>query len=58
MDLLIKYYEGQLIDADAKNFTNEHDELKPGKDQEVKLSSKANLKDEKVKPKKHLKPIL
>jgi|TARA_B110000285_G_C14617651_1_gene377731 N-acetyltransferase 10 len=23
MDLLIKYYEGQLIDADAKNFTNE-----------------------------------
>ena len=47
-----------MIDADAKNFTNELEELKPGKEQEVKISSKITLKDEKVKPKKHLKPIL
>ena len=32
LDMLIKYYEGQLIDADAANFTKEVNDLKPGKE--------------------------
>ena len=60
LELLLKYYEGELLDQDHVN-TEEADELKP-----KKPASKGNnqeeektpaLKDEKLKPKKHLKPI-
>lgn len=57
LDLLIKYYEGQLTDADAANITNEAEQFRPAKAAPFDLTG-ANIKDEKLKPKKHLKPIL
>jgi len=55
----MKYYEQQLTDMDNIQ-TNEAEELavkKPTKESEV-LVVKGTLQDEKIKPKKHLKPIL
>ena len=57
LDLLIKYYEGQLTDADAENITDEAEQFKPHQATPVELSG-APLTDERLKPKKHLKPIL
>jgi N-acetyltransferase 10 len=58
MELLLKYYEGQLIDSDNAN-TEEADELKPKKpSSKEEEKGQVGLKDEKLKPKKHLKPIL
>lgn len=58
LELLLKYYEGQLIDSDNAN-TDEADELKPKKPTNKNEEEKgSNLKEEKLKPKKHLKPIL
>lgn len=31
LDMLIKYYEGQLVDADAENITDEAEQFKPTK---------------------------
>ena len=58
LELLMKYYECELIDQDNAN-TDEADELKPQK-QGAKEEEKSQvaLKDEKLKPTKHLKPIL
>ena len=56
---MIKYYEGQLTDYDNIQ-TDEITELqkkKPTAEPIIEVSG-SNLKDEKVKPKKHLKPIL
>jgi hypothetical protein len=57
--LLLKYYECELIDSDNVT-TEEADELKPKKATSSKEEEKGSvgLKDEKLKPKKHLKPIL
>jgi len=57
LDLLIKYYEGQLLDADAENITNEAEQFKPSKPTPVDFSGE-RLQDEKLKPKKKMKPIL
>ena len=57
LDLLIKYYEGQLLDGDAENITDELQQFKPAKAEPVNISGEA-LHQEKLKPKKHLKPIL
>ena len=57
LDLLIKYYEGQLTDADAANITDEVEQLRPAKAAAVQMSD-SSLREEKLKPKKHLKPIL
>jgi hypothetical protein len=50
MELLTKYYEGQLLDADAATLTMEADQFKTTKP-EAEVSDK-------LKPRKHLKPIL
>ena len=57
--MLLKYYECELIDSDNVT-TEEADELKPKKATSSKEEEKGSvgLKDEKLKPKKHLKPIL
>lgn len=57
LDLLIKYYEGQLTDGDAANITDEAEQFRPAKATPVELSG-VNIKEEKLRPKKHLKPIL
>lgn len=59
IELLIKYYEQELLDNDNVQ-TDEADELRPKKpSKEPKEEEKqVALKDEKLKPKKHLKPIL
>ena len=57
LDMLIKYYEGQLTDADAQ-LTNEAEQFKPGKQAAAVEETKKGLTSEKLKPKKHLKPIL
>jgi len=54
---LIKYYEGQLTDADAETITDEAEQFKPERATPVQPSG-GSLTDEKLKPKKHLKPIL
>lgn len=51
MQLLSKYYEGQLIDADAAMLTVEADQFMSSKPTEPESSDK-------LKPRKHLKPIL
>jgi hypothetical protein len=51
MELLTKYYEGQLLDADAAVLTMEADQFKTTKTTEAEVSDK-------LKPRKHLKPIL
>lgn len=58
LDQLIKYYEGQILDADAENIVDEVEQFKPNAVVPVKISSSATLADEKIRPKKHLKPIL
>ena len=58
MELVLKYYQGELIDQDNV-VSDEADELKPSKkQQEPQMNDSTTLKDEKLKPKKHLKPIL
>ena len=57
LDLLIKYYEGQLLDADSENITNEAEQFKPAK-ASTTLDEDASLATEKLRPKKKLKPIL
>jgi N-acetyltransferase 10 len=57
LELLLKYYEQELIDHDHIQ-TDEADELRPKKPQAAELEKSIQLKDEKLKPKKHLKPIL
>jgi N-acetyltransferase 10 len=56
LELLIKYYEGQLTDADA-SITDEAAQFKPQKTPKPDMADLI-LKDEKLKPQKHLKPIL
>ena len=51
MELLTKYYEGQLLDADAAVLTMEADQFKTTKTTEAEVSDK-------LKPRTHLKPIL
>ena len=56
MELLLKYYEGALV-----NFDNiKTDELKDlnSKASSTKTSSEKGLADEKIKPKKKIAPIL
>ena len=57
MDQLIKYYEGQLVDFDSIK-TDELLEMKKKVKDANKDSSDKVLKDEKLKPKKHVAPIL
>lgn len=56
LEMVVKYYEGQLQDSD--NIKN--DELKDmkGKEAPTKLKEDKSLLDEKIKPKKHVLPIL
>lgn len=56
LELLVKYYENELIDADHI-ITDEIEEVKAKKIQKEEIKG-TSLKDEKLKPKKHLKPIL
>jgi len=56
LELLIKYYEGQLVDFDNIK-TDELKDMKSKMKQAEKAKEKA-LKDEKLKPKKHVVPIL
>lgn len=56
LELLIKYYEGQLVDFDNIK-TDELKDMKNKMKQAEKAKEKA-LKDEKLKPKKHVVPIL
>ena len=56
MELLLKHYEGQLVDFDNIK-TDELEEMK-GRGQHAKASSDKGLMDEKIKPKKHIQPIL
>lgn len=56
MELLLKHYEGQLVDFDNIK-TDELQEMK-GRGQQPKASSDKGLMDEKIKPKKHIQPIL
>lgn len=58
LELLLKYYEGQLIDVDNVQ-TEEVEELKPKKTPKADPTGGAvSIREEKIKPKKHLKPIL
>jgi N-acetyltransferase 10 len=58
MELLTKYYEQELIDHDNVQ-TEEADELKPNKvTSKEEEKTVVGLREEKLKPKKHLKPIL
>ena len=54
LELLIKYYEGELLDND-NIVTVEGKELFKNNNEE---SKSADIKNEKLKPKKNLKPIL
>jgi len=56
LELLIKYYEGQLVDFDNIK-TDELKDMKSKMKQAAKAQEKV-LKDEKLKPKKHVVPIL
>lgn len=49
---LYKYYEGKLIDADSANLTVEADQFK------LQKQEPASTDGNKLKPRKHLKPIL
>lgn len=55
LHLLEKYYEGELIDADCAELTDERDQFKHLAKEE---KGGKGLSVEKLKPKKHLKPIL
>jgi hypothetical protein len=57
MELLMKYYEQELIDQDNIQ-TDEADDLKPKKASNKEEEKSVGLREEKLKPKKHLKPIL
>lgn len=53
--MILKYYEGQLQDSD--NLKN--DELKDMRKKEAtKQKEEKSLLEEKIKPKKHVQPIL
>jgi N-acetyltransferase 10 len=54
--LLINYYQRRLVDFDNIK-TDESEELR-GLGPESGLEKEGNLKEEKVKPKKNIKPIL
>jgi hypothetical protein len=53
MELLIKYYEGQLLDQDNIKF-DEVKEMKTKISNSNKQNNETSLRDEKIKPKKHL----
>ena len=59
MELLMKHYEGQLVDFDNIKTDELHEMKNRNADQQSKTSGKG-LADEKIKPKKkeHIKPIL
>jgi N-acetyltransferase 10 len=57
LELLMKYYEQELIDQDNVQ-TDEADELRPKKVSKQEEDKEVALISEKLKPKKHLKPIL
>lgn len=57
LELLVKYYEGQLTDYDNIQ-ADEADEFQKKKPTDLVKIEGSSLKEEKVKPKKHLKPIL
>lgn len=57
MELLIKYFENQLVDFDNVQ-TDELEEMKLKKKAPAPETSKKSSKEEKIKPKKNLKPIL
>ena len=57
LELLLKYYQGHLVDHDNIKV----DELKEMKEKVKKAKAAESgkpLKEEKIKPKKHLQPIL
>jgi len=56
LEQLLKYYEGQLIDFDNIK-TDEQQEMK-NRAQNHKTSESKSLTEEKIKPKKHVLPIL
>ena len=58
LDLLIKYYEGQLFDADSEKITEETEQFKPTAAAAPLTTPNTSLAEEKLKPKKHMKPIL
>lgn len=51
IELLTKYFEGALVDFDRAN-TDEMEEIQP------KEKQSSSLTEEKIKPRKNLKPIL
>lgn len=57
IELLIKYFEGQLVDFDNIKI-DEQMEMKNKKQTQVETEKSKGLKDEKIKPKKHLLPIM
>lgn len=58
LNLLIKYFEGQLLDVDSMKVDEAKEiKMRAAKKQEEKVSGKG-LKDEKLKPKKTVQPIL
>ena len=57
LELLTKYYEGELMDADEV-LTDEVDQFKVQKASKHESSINTTLAEEKLKPRKHLEPIL
>ena len=57
LELLLKYYQGDLVDADNIK-TDEMKDMKERVKKAKAAESGKELKDEKIKPKKHLQPIL
>lgn len=57
LELLIKYFESQLVDFDQMK-TDEFKEMKNKAKKGEKAKEGKALKDEKLKPKKHVLPIL
>ena len=55
--MLIKYYEGQLTDADAENLVDEAEQFKLSEAPKFEQGTHG-IKDEELKPKKNMKPIL
>jgi hypothetical protein len=53
----LKYYQGDLVDADNIKTDERKDMMEKVKKAKAAESGKV-LKDEKIKPKKHLQPIL
>jgi len=53
----MKYYEGQLVDFDNIK-SDEYQDLKKQSRHHKEEKKSKGLKDEKLKPKKHISPIL